>query len=207
MSEKTDASVFTYSRRWEVWQTDDIYEYYLNKMYVCPDYMVVAHTGGTELSVDTEPVDYTRQFDDQTVRIVSESCVIDLKPLPGGDFITGFSRFPEDCLLVGFIVRIDTQGEIPLTEAKSIEEESEGREQSRPDVSPDPDNPWMTPKEAAVYVMSTPGSLSTMRTNGSGPKYYKPSNRRVLYKKSDLDTWLESGKKDPTARHKETPQE
>lgn len=187
MSTQADDSIFTYSRCWEVWQTDDIYEYYLNKMHVCPDYMVVAHTGGTGLSVDTEPVDYTRQLDDQTVRIVSESCTIDLKPLPGGDFITGLTRFPDECLLVGFIVRIDTQGEIPLTEIEIVEKKSEEQERPRSPVSTDPDDPWMTAKEAADYVMSTPGTLSTMRSNRTGPKYYKPSSRRVLYKKSDLD--------------------
>ncbi|WP_219846847.1 AlpA family transcriptional regulator [Bifidobacterium sp. UTCIF-24] len=50
---------------------------------------------------------------------------------------------------------------------------------------------WFTCRMAAAYVHSTVGSLSTMRSNHTGPKYYKPSKRRVLYRKSDLDAWLE----------------
>lgn len=52
---------------------------------------------------------------------------------------------------------------------------------------------WMTTKEAASYARTTPGTLSTLRCDHKGPKYYKPSKRRVLYKKSDLDAWLEGG--------------
>lgn len=54
---------------------------------------------------------------------------------------------------------------------------------------------WLTPKEAAAYARTTPGTLSTMRSGHTGPKFYKPSARRVLYRKSDLDAWLEGAAK------------
>lgn len=52
---------------------------------------------------------------------------------------------------------------------------------------------WMTAREAAEYMRTTPGTLSTLRSDHKGPKYYKPSKRRVLYRKSDIDAWLEGG--------------
>lgn len=51
---------------------------------------------------------------------------------------------------------------------------------------------WMTSKEAATYARTTTGTLSTLRSKQAGPKYYKPSARRVLYKKSDVDAWIEN---------------
>lgn len=50
---------------------------------------------------------------------------------------------------------------------------------------------WLTTREAAAYAKTTPGTLGTLRYQNTGPRYYKPSRRRILYKKSDLDAWLE----------------
>lgn len=50
---------------------------------------------------------------------------------------------------------------------------------------------WLTRKEAAAYAKTTVGTLATLGYMRRGPKYYKPSPRKVLYKKSDVDAWLE----------------
>ncbi len=44
--------------------------------------------------------------------------------------------------------------------------------------------------EAATYLMTTTGALAQLAYQGRGPKFYKPSPRRVYYRKSDLDAWV-----------------
>lgn len=54
---------------------------------------------------------------------------------------------------------------------------------------------YMTPDEAATYVRRSPRTLEEYRINKTGPAYLKlGSSKRsnVLYRKQDLDTWLES---------------
>lgn len=46
-------------------------------------------------------------------------------------------------------------------------------------------------KEAAEYIGVVPGTLPVWRHLGIGPIYLK-IGRKVLYRKSDLDTYLES---------------
>lgn len=53
------------------------------------------------------------------------------------------------------------------------------------------DNDVMNGKAAAVYMDTTEGTLSTWRYLGKGPRYYKVG-RRVVYRRSDLDAWLEA---------------
>lgn len=49
---------------------------------------------------------------------------------------------------------------------------------------------WLTRKEAAEYTRTTPGTLAQFAYQHKGPRMYKPSPRKVLYKRSDLDAWL-----------------
>lgn len=49
---------------------------------------------------------------------------------------------------------------------------------------------WMNTREAATYAKTTTGSLATFRYAHKGPRYFKPSPRKILYRKSDLDMWL-----------------
>lgn len=50
--------------------------------------------------------------------------------------------------------------------------------------------------EAAAYLEVHPSTLATWRWQNKSPPYYKyPTNGRVFYLKSDLDDWIESGKK------------
>lgn len=57
-----------------------------------------------------------------------------------------------------------------------------------------------TPKQAAAYLHMSVGTLANMRMHGEGAKYYKPTKRAVLYRKSDLDAWLECKSHHPAAR-------
>ena len=41
------------------------------------------------------------------------------------------------------------------------------------------------------YPFLSPGSLANMRCRKEGPKYYK-LNKKVLYRRSDLEAWFSS---------------
>ena len=49
---------------------------------------------------------------------------------------------------------------------------------------------WLTRKEAAAYAKTTPATLAQYAYTHRGPKMYKPTGRKVLYRRSDLDAWL-----------------
>ena len=44
-------------------------------------------------------------------------------------------------------------------------------------------------EHAAAYLGLSPKTLETLRTRGGGPPFLK-LGRRVVYRKTDLDTWL-----------------
>lgn len=53
----------------------------------------------------------------------------------------------------------------------------------------------LTPKQAAKYLHLSHRTLETMRTRGDGPpfvKYGDGRSARVVYRRCDLDAWLES---------------
>ena len=45
--------------------------------------------------------------------------------------------------------------------------------------------------EAAAYLHLSPRTLERYRVTGEGPRFLK-LGRRVLYRRDDLDTWIES---------------
>lgn len=55
---------------------------------------------------------------------------------------------------------------------------------------------YFTTEEAAAYLGLSAGTLENWRAaaNKEGPGYCKPSGR-VYYRVSDLDAWIESGRK------------
>lgn len=62
------------------------------------------------------------------------------------------------------------------------------------------ESPFLTTKQAAEYLGGiSPRTLEGYRYRGIGPDHYKLSQRRVYYKKVDLDTWAE--KQRVTTRH------
>lgn len=44
----------------------------------------------------------------------------------------------------------------------------------------------------------TPGGLAQLRFHGIGPKFIKPSPRKVVYARSDIEAWLEDSKRTST---------
>lgn len=48
----------------------------------------------------------------------------------------------------------------------------------------------MDAKEAATYLRTSPSTLAKYRMNGAGPAYIRQSTRKTLYRRSDLDAWL-----------------
>ena len=54
------------------------------------------------------------------------------------------------------------------------------------------DRPSMTTEEAAAYVGCTPATLTTLRSRGGGPPFYRGLAKRVMYRRSDLDRYIEN---------------
>jgi hypothetical protein len=67
-------------------------------------------------------------------------------------------------------------------------------------VKREPTDQLMSRKEAADYVRRTPGALAQMAYLGRGPKYLRPTTKSVLYRRSDLDAWLDASLIDPSTR-------
>lgn len=55
-------------------------------------------------------------------------------------------------------------------------------------------------KGAAEYLGYAEKTLAMMRTAGTGPRFVKPTGRRVFYYKADLDLWLARNKAASTAQ-------
>lgn len=61
------------------------------------------------------------------------------------------------------------------------------------------DPKWRTP-EAATYAGVSNRTLEALRQKGGGPVYLK-IGRAVLYRKSDLDCWLEQCRRTSTSEN------
>ncbi len=48
---------------------------------------------------------------------------------------------------------------------------------------------FLTPKEAAAYLHVSKSYLDKLRVYGGGPKFFRFTKRKILYRKSDLDFW------------------
>lgn len=61
-------------------------------------------------------------------------------------------------------------------------------------------DPFMSIEETLKLIPGvTKGHLAQLRYTGKGPKFYKPTPRTVLYRKSDVLSWLETSAKSSTA--------
>ncbi|WP_082342325.1 MULTISPECIES: helix-turn-helix domain-containing protein [unclassified Shinella] len=49
----------------------------------------------------------------------------------------------------------------------------------------------MTTAEAAAYLRLSYGRLAVLRSIGGGPVFIAQSSRKCLYRKADLDRWLD----------------
>jgi len=54
------------------------------------------------------------------------------------------------------------------------------------------DNEFLSLKEAAAYLKRSPGNLYNLVCAGT-LRHYKPNGGRVLFKKSELQAWIEAG--------------
>ena len=53
------------------------------------------------------------------------------------------------------------------------------------------DFPYVTAEEAARLLGLTSKTLANWRSNGDGPRFYRPSPKLVLYAVEDLNAWVE----------------
>ncbi|MFS4506923.1 helix-turn-helix transcriptional regulator [Clavibacter sp. Sh2141] len=60
---------------------------------------------------------------------------------------------------------------------------------------------YMTPAEVVAATKGTVsvGSLAQRRYNGLPPMFLKPTPRTVLYRRSDVEAWLETSERTSTA--------
>ena len=61
-----------------------------------------------------------------------------------------------------------------------------------------PEKPFLTTKEAAVWLGLTPNTLEKWRVHGGGPAYRK-HGRYVRYQMEDLIAWSEANKRSSTS--------
>ena len=61
------------------------------------------------------------------------------------------------------------------------------------------DRPVMDAHEAAAYLRTTTSTLEKYRSYGGGPVFCRQSTRKILYRKTDLDAWLDGSARSSTS--------
>lgn len=59
---------------------------------------------------------------------------------------------------------------------------------------------YLTPEQLCELFPSTKAYWANLRFTGTGPRYLKPSPKKVLYRKSDVIDWLEGSERYGTAK-------
>ncbi|WP_062294215.1 helix-turn-helix transcriptional regulator [Demequina phytophila] len=58
----------------------------------------------------------------------------------------------------------------------------------------------LTVHELAELLRTTPSTIYAMRSSGRGPRSIRADRKRLLFRRSDVDSWLdEQSEPDPTA--------
>lgn len=57
---------------------------------------------------------------------------------------------------------------------------------------------YISPRQVEERYGITRSHLGVLRHEGKGPKYYKPTPRKVLYNEADVTEWLEASAHDGT---------
>lgn len=52
-------------------------------------------------------------------------------------------------------------------------------------------SPYLLVEQAADYLRVSKNNLDKLRVSGKGPRFVRLGRRKVLYRKSDLDKWVE----------------
>lgn len=53
------------------------------------------------------------------------------------------------------------------------------------------DEAFLQPEDVSRLTGVSVAALAQLRHRGSGPKYYKPTPRKVIYKQSEVLAWIE----------------
>ncbi len=59
---------------------------------------------------------------------------------------------------------------------------------------------YMQPSEVCELTGLSVGALAQLRYQGTGPTFYKPTPRTVLYKRSEVVAWIEQSARTSTGR-------
>jgi excisionase family DNA binding protein len=54
----------------------------------------------------------------------------------------------------------------------------------------DDDDQWLTISEAAALTRLSRPALAQLRYKGGGPVYYRLSGKTILYRRSQLEAWM-----------------
>jgi hypothetical protein len=65
------------------------------------------------------------------------------------------------------------------------------------------DDPLLKPKEAAEHIRSSKSYLDKLRCYGGGPEYVRLGKRKVLYRKSALDSWARQRRFSSTSEYED----
>ena len=60
-------------------------------------------------------------------------------------------------------------------------------------------NLYITTQQAADHLGVSTSWLEKLRVSGFGPPYFKPSDRLVLYRRSEIDAWISSSRRTSTS--------
>lgn len=66
--------------------------------------------------------------------------------------------------------------------------------QAKLSTAVNPDDLLMTPEEVAAYTGMSVQALAMMRHRRQGPSYTRPTSRTMLYRKRDVDAWVDEGR-------------
>jgi excisionase family DNA binding protein len=55
----------------------------------------------------------------------------------------------------------------------------------------------LTPQHAAKYLGISEAALRLWRSRGEGPRHFKAGEKLIRYRKTDLDSWIESRLSEP----------
>lgn len=56
----------------------------------------------------------------------------------------------------------------------------------------------LTPSKAARYLGISEAALRLWRSEGKGPRHFRAGEKLVRYRRTDLDSWIESRLSEPT---------
>lgn len=66
--------------------------------------------------------------------------------------------------------------------------------QAKLSTAVNPDDLLMTPEEVAAYTGMSVQALAMMRHRRQGPSFTRPTPRTMLYRKRDIDAWVNEGR-------------